>query len=350
MTRPSLSMFDLSETDRAELERRSRAYTGSYATVLRARIVLLAAQKVESKTIAARLDVPVGVVARWRKRFCEHGIDALIDAKRSGRPREYGHDERLALVAAVTSVPPAPATHWTRESLAARTGMSASQVGRVLADCDLKPHRVKGWLTRKDDPEFWVRAAEVCGLYLSPPENALVLSVDEKTAISARSGKHPTVPLAPRQPERREFEYTRHGVVSLMAAFDVHSGQVLGRDVARNDSQTFTAFLTEIDQHVPADKQIHLVLDNGSSHVAKATKAWLAAHPRFHPHYTPVHASWLNQVELFFSILTRQLLNRGQFSSRGDLADKITAYIADYDTHAKPFKWTYEGTPLKATG
>lgn len=350
MTRPSPFVFELSEADRAELERRSRAYTGPYAAVLRSKIVLLAAQRLENKTIAARLDVPVSAVARWRKRFWQHGIKGLQDAKRSGRPRVYGHDERLAVVAAVTSQPPAPATHWTRESLAGQTGMSPSQVGRVLADCDLKPHRVKGWLTRRDDPEFWSRAADVCGLYLSPPENALVLSVDEKTAISARSAKHPTVPLAPRQPERREFEYQRHGVVSLMAAFDVHSGEVLGRDVHRNDSPTFTAFLTEIDQHVPADKQIHLVLDNGSSHVAKATKAWLAAHPRFHPHYTPVHASWLNQIELFFSILTRQLLKRGHFTSRGDLADKITAYIADYDTHAKPFKWTYEGTPLKATG
>ncbi len=347
MTRPSPFVIELSELDRAELESRSRAYTAPHAVVLRAKVVLLAAGGTQNIVIAERLDVPVGVVARWRKRFWLLGIEGLADAKRSGRPRIYGHDERLAVVAAVTSIPPAPRTHWTRAALAERTGMSPSQVGRVLTDCDLKPHRVQGWLTRKDDPQFWARAADVCGLYLRPPEGALVLSLDEKTAMSARSPKHPTVPVAPGHPERKEFEYVRHGVVSLLAAFDVHTGQVLGREVERNDSKHFTAFLTEIDQYVHPDKTIHLVLDNGSSHVSKATQAWLAAHPRFRPHYTPTHSSWLNQVELWFSILTRQLIERGEFTSRTDMIDKIMDYIADYDTHAKPFKWTYDGTPLK---
>jgi len=347
VTRPSPFVIELSELDRAELESRSRAYTAPHAVVLRAKIVLLAAQGTQNITLAERLNVPVSVVARWRKRFCQQGIDGLTDAKRSGRPRTYGHDERLGVVAAVTSIPPAPRTHWTRAALAERTGMSPSQVGRVLSDLDLKPHRVQGWLTRKDDPQFWARAADVCGLYLRPPEGALVLSVDEKTAMSARSPTHPTIPLTPGHPERKEFEYVRHGVVSLMAAFDVHTGQVLGRDVERNDSKHFTAFLTDIDQHVHPDKTIHLIMDNGSSHVSKATAAWLTEHPRFRAHYTPTHSSWLNQVELWFSILTRQVIQRGEFTSRTDMIDKIMDYIADYDTHAKPFKWTYDGTPLK---
>jgi len=178
-------------------------------------------------------------------------------------------------------------------------------------------HLVRGWLNRPDAPDFFERAAEVCGLYLDRPHNALVLSVDEKTAIAARSRKHPTRRCAPGLVERREFEDKRHGTACLMAALDVHSGQVLGTDAAKNDSAHFTGFLEEVDRAVHPDLLIHLVLDNGSSHVSKQTKTWLTAHPRFQAHYTPKHASWLNQVsELFFSILARRLLRRGEFASR----------------------------------
>jgi transposase len=257
----------------------------------------------------------------------------------------------LRIVATVTETPPDPDSQWTHEAIAERladTGMSASYVGRTLKSLDLKVHKVTGWLNRRDTPEFWERAADICGLYLDPPVNALVLSVDEKTAIAARSPKHPTRPVAPGKPARREFEYVRHGTACLMAALDVASGQVLGTDVARNDAPTFIEFLAEIHAAVPPQLDIHLVLDNGSSHVAKATKAWLADHPRFHTHYTPPHASWLNQVELFFSILTRRLLRRGEFTSRDDLVATIMRFIADYDTTAGPFKWAYDGKPRTA--
>jgi len=183
---------------------------------------------------------------------------------------------------------------------------------------------------------------------LDRPHNALVLSVDEKTAIAARSRKHPTRRCAPGLVERREFEDKRHGTACLMAALDVHSGQVLGTDAAKNDSAHFTGFLEEVDRAVHPDLLIHLVLDNGSSHVSKQTKTWLTAHPRFQAHCTPKHASWLKQVsELFFSILARQLLKRGEFASRQDLVERIMAFIADYDPTAKPFRWTYDGSPLK---
>jgi transposase len=171
--------------------------------------------------------------------------------------------------------------------------------------------------------------------------------VDEKTAIAARSRKHPTQPAAPGRAERVEFEYRRHGTASIVAALDVHSGNVVAEPIARNDSAHFIQFLAGIDQRTDAALDIHLILDNGSSHVSKATKAWLADHPRFHVHHTPKHASWLNQVELVFSILTRRLLRRGEFASRDDLVAKIMAWIDNYDRTAKPFAWTYEGKPLK---
>jgi transposase len=234
------------------------------------------------------------------------------------------------------------------EHLHTEVGISPAQIGRILADLDLKPHRVRGWLTRRRDPEFFTKATAVCGLYLHPPAGAVVLSIDEKTAIAARSRTHPTTAPRPGRAARREFEYVRHGTVSLMAALDVHNGQLLGRIIERNDSATFVSFLTEIDQAIHHDTPIYLILDNGSSHVSKATKAWLAAHPRFTACYTPTHASWLNQVELFFSILTRRLLRRGEFTSRQDLADKIMNFIEVYDRTAKPYRWTYDGTPLKA--
>jgi transposase len=212
---------------------------------------------------------------------------------------------------------------------------------------DLKPHLVRGWLNRPVDPAFFERAADVCGLYLDKPQGALVLSVDEKTAIAARSRTHPTRPATPGMVCHREFEYCRHGTACLMAALDVHSGEVLGRDMDRNDSAHFIDFLAEIDRAVPPELAIHLVLDNGSSHVSKQTKGWLVAHPRFHAHYTPKHASWLNQVELFFSILTRRLLKRGEFASRAELVAKMMAFIVEYDRTARPFRWTYDGTALK---
>ncbi len=219
-------------------------------------------------------------------------------------------------------------------------------LGRILAELDIKPHQVRGWLTRKHDPQFWELVADVCGLYLSQPTNALVLSVDEKTAIAARSRKHRGRPAAPGSPERVEFEYVRHGTASIIAALDVHSGAVVAEQIPRNNSEHFIEFLAQIDRRVEA-VDIHLILDNGPSHGSKATRKWLAEHQRFKVLYTPKHASWLNQVELVFSILTRRLLRRGEFSSTEDLIDRIMLWIAEYDRTAMPFAWTYEGKPLK---
>jgi transposase len=346
----SIPALEVTEVERTELERRVRAKTSTQREAQRARIVLLAADGVPNRQIAQQVVMSEEYVGTWRRRFAEKRFEGLKDMKRSGRPRKYGHDERLRVVAAATAERPEFDSEWSHRLLAdylSDLGISASQVGRILAELDIKPHQVRGWLTRKEDPSFWERAADVCGLYLSPPTNAIVLSVDEKTAISARSPKHPTRPARAGRPALKEFEYRRNGVASIVAALDVHSGQVQAEQITRNDADHFIEFLANIDEKTDAALAVHLILDNGSSHVAKKTKAWLAGHPRFHVHHTPKHASWLNQVELVFSILTRRLLKRGEFSSREDLVAKIMAWIANYDRTAKPFAWTYDGKPLK---
>ncbi len=240
-------------------------------------------------------------------------------------------------------------THGLLAESLPRLGISASQIGRILRQVDLKPHLVRGWLTRPPDPAFFIKASEIRAVYRTCPPFAVVLSVDEKTGITARSRKHPDQPERPGRRARRDFEYIRHGTVSIVAALNVHTGQILTEKINRNDSDTFVKFLRLLDQTFPSQTQIHLVLDNGASHTAKKTRAWLARHPRFHIHWTPKHASWLNQVEIFFSTLTRRMLRRGQFTSRQDLADRIDTFVLAYDEHnAKPYRWTYDGTPLKA--
>ena len=341
----------ISDDERTELERRVRAHTTTQRMMRRCRIVLMAADGVPNRRIAPEVGMNQNQVGVWRRRFEAERLAGLEDRPRPGRPRIYGHDERLRIVATATATRPEWASHWSHSLLAGALGdlgISASQVGRILAALDIKPHQVRSWLGRPDDPTFWERAADVCGLYLSRPTNALVLSVDEKTAIPARSRRHPTRPVAAGRPERQEFEYRRHGTACLMAALDVHTGEVIATDAPRNDSVNFVAFLEDIDAQVPRRKKIHLILDNGSSHVSKATKAWLAKHPRFVVHHTPKHASWLNQVELFFSILTRRLLRRGEFASRDDLVARIMGFIREHNRSARPFRWTYDGTPLKA--
>ena len=343
----TVERLELTTEERSELERRVRAQTTSHRDRVRAEAILLCADGVPGNQVAPRVGLSKQAVCKWRRRFLDLGLNGIVDAPRSGRPLVYGPTERLVLMAKVTGEHPVVDSQWSHSELEramteAGIGISASQIGRILAADDVKPHRVEGWLTRRDAPEFWERAADVCGLYLSPPENAVVLFIDEKTGIQAKSRTHPTQPVRPGQPERREFEYRRHGTASLLAAMDVATGKVTARDIARNDSVTFISFLEEIEARIEENIAIHVVMDNGSSHTSKATKTWLTEHPRFVVHHTPTHASWLNQVEAFFSILTRKLLRRGEFDSRDDLVAKMTAFIEHYSETATPFKWTYD--------
>jgi transposase len=330
---------------KARLEATVRRPSSPQSLVRRARIVLLAHQGWANAQIAAELGCSAGTVRTWRRRFVRDGIPALADRPRSGRPEVYGPDVRLAIVATVTSAPPDGEPAWTHDRIArelAGTGISASQVGRILAGLELAPHRVRGWLNRRDDDQFWAQAAAVCEVYLRPPGHTVVICIDEKTGIQAKYRKYPEQPPAPGRLARREFEYVRNGTVSIIAALEVRTGQVIAEPIGRNDSVTFTGFLHRLDQCTDPRLNIHLIMDNGSSHTSRATRAWIAAHPRIAVTYTPKHASWLDMAELWFSILTRALLRRGEFTSRADLAEKITSFAVRYNRTARPFTWTYD--------
>jgi len=352
----SVEPLQITGDERAELERRARAHTSTQREARRARVILGCAEGTPLRQIAGAVGINENQVGVWRRRFLELRLDGLADLPRSGRPRRLGHDERLQMAAVATSErdPSDPVATWSYVEVAEALNadgisVSVSQVWRILTAMDIDLSKVRGWLNRRDDPSFWERVRDVCGLYLSPPAQALVLSVDEKTSIQAKSRKHPDrAPRAGRR-RRREFEYVRHGTASLFAALDVHSGEVLAEPIpGRNDSVNFCGFLDDIERSVDPTLAIHVVLDNGSSHVSRHTKAWFDAHPRWHVHYTPPHASWVNQVELFFSILQRKVIRNGNFASRDDLISKLLSFIATYDQHAKPFRWTYAADPLVA--
>lgn len=350
----SNDVIALGKRRRKRLERIVAAASSPQYLVLRAKIVLAAWHRETNAKIARDLRVCVDTVRTWRRRFRREGIPGLLDRPRSGRPPVYGIDAQLLIVATVTQQSPQLDAQWTHRGIAehlhSQVGISASQIGRILASFDVKPHRVRGWLNRPADPAFHTKAQAVCALYLDPPTaDTELFSVDEKTAMAARSRTRATRRVRPGQPERREFEYRRHGTVSLMAAMNVTTGTIHQKIITRNDSDTFIEFLTELAATLDPDKKIHLILDNGSSHTSKQTRTWLRENPRFTVTYTPCHASWLNIIEIFFSILTRRMLRRGDFTSREDLIEKITRFITTYNRTATPFRWTYDAKLLRAT-
>src|SRR5579875_330677 len=336
----------LSDEERHTLERWVRSPSQEHRLVQRARIVLLADQGLSNQAIAQQIGIHEVQVCKWRRRFAAQRLDGLADQPRSGRPLRYGHDDRLRLIDTVVK-PPEVESHWSTRSLAAEVGISKSHVQRLLKELDIKPHQVQEWLTSKD-PDFMAKQADIVGLYLNPPENALVISVDERTQMLVREPVRPSKPVRPGTPERREFEYVRHGVQSLIAALLVHQGTVIGRVEPTHTRVEFIRFLEVIDAETPADKDLHLILDNLQVHKTPEVRAWVTEHPRFHLHFTPTHASWLNQVEIWFSILGRRLLKRGIFTSKEDQARQIAAYIEKYNQTAHPFAWTSQGKVLMA--
>ncbi|HYA49843.1 MAG TPA: IS630 family transposase [Streptosporangiaceae bacterium] len=332
---------------RRKLNQIIAAATSPQRLVLRAKIVLAAAAGKANPQIARDLGCSVGMVRTWRRRFACRGIPGLFDKPRCGRPETYGPSQRLAIVATATSTPPDGESQWSQAMIAGHLAgrglaVSPATVGRVLAEAKVRPHKVRGWLNRADDDTFWLRAGAVCRLYLDPPPGTVLVSVDEKTGIQAKSRKHPQIPARPGRDARREFEYVRHGTVSILAAMNVTTGEIIAERIDRNDSQTFISFLVMLHQAIPPHLRIHLIMDNGSSHTSAATRSWLAARPRFQVTYTPKHASWLNMIEQWFGVLTRRLLRRGEFTSRDDLEAKITAFTIRYNKNARPYQWSYD--------
>ncbi len=337
--------------DRRELESWVRSRTIDYRYAQRARIVLLAAAGESNRAIADTVGMHYNQVGVWRSRYTEFGVDGLFDEDRPGRPPVYTHDDVIRLVSLITELPPDGATRWTMEALADRMhahgcAISASQVWRICQALDLKPWQTQSWMT-SHDPDFWEKAADVCGLYLHPPANAVVWSVDEKSQIQAKSRVSPTKPARPGTPARRDYGYQRHGTVVLFAGLDVHEGNVAGWVTDSTRSENFVAFLGDLVRYTPAGLDLHCIVDNLSAHATAKVNEFLDDHPHVFLHNTPTHASWLNQVELFFSIIERRLLRHGEFTSRDELADRIIAFIKDYNRKAQPFRWTYDGRPLK---
>jgi transposase len=338
--------------DREELERRVRSNTVEARATERARLVLMATDGATNRDIGAAIGMHYNQVAVWRNRYEDLGLVGLADGDRTGRPPVYDHDDVLLLVKTVTELPPDGATRWSMEAIARRlnehgVAMSASQVWRICRSLDLKPWQTEQWMT-SHDPDFWEKAADVCGLYLDPPDNAIVWSVDEKSGIQARSRINPTRPAVPGIPVRREFEYRRHGTAVLFAGLNVHEGDVAAWVTDSTRAENFVEFLADLDAQTPVGLELHCIVDNLSAHFTPTVEEFLDERPRIFLHNTPTHASWLNQVELFFSILERRLLRNGEFASVEDLAARIIAFIKDYNRRARPFRWTYDGRPLKA--
>ena len=306
---------------------------------LRARIVLGCASGLSNKAVAARERVTAQTVGKWRRRFLKRGADGLLDEPRPGVPRKIDDAKVESIIVQTLESQPRGATHWSTRSMARHSGISTSSVGRIWRAFGLQPHRVETFKL-STDPLFVDKVRDIVGLYLNPPDRALVLCVDEKSQIQALDRTQPLLPMRPGQVERRSHDYERHGTTSLFAALDIATGHVIGRCYQRHRAVEFRKFLTAVEQAVPADLDIHLVLDNYATHKAPPVKEWLARHPRYHLHFTPTSASWLNQVERWFALLAEKQIKRGVHRSICDLKVDITAFIKAHNDDPKPFIWT----------
>jgi len=326
----------VSESEAETLRQITRAGTSEQRMVMRATIILRAAEGAANNAVAGELGVSIPTVLLWRRRFKERGLAGLEDAPHPGRPRTYGREVRERILAE-TLTPPEDATHWSRERLAKRVGVSASTVGRVWKAERLKPHRSETF-KYSDDPDLVAKVTDVVGLYLAPPERAVVLSVDEKTQIQALDRTQPMLPLRPGQVERHTHDYRRNGTTSLFAALEVGTGRVTDQARERHTAADFLAFLRLLARTYPTG-EVHVILDNVSTHKTAAVQAWLARHQRFHFHFTPTSASWLNQVETWFGILSRQAIRRGSFESVRALVAAIERFTREWNADATPFVW-----------
>lgn len=338
----------LTVDERAELERRTRGRKLRAEDARRAQVILMLADGLSFSTITAATGCYPDYINRWRQRF-EHERLPGLAAKYRGQPASVRTPAMEARILAKTrQAPPDGSTHWSTRKLAKVLGVSHVLVARVWRRAGLQPHRLERYLL-SDDPAFEEKAADIIGLYLNPPQHAAVFAADEKTAIQALDRLDPVLPLSPGRAERHGFEYYRHGTLSLYAALNTRTGEIVGQTVPRHTSDAFIAFLGEVIATQPKRREIHVIVDNLSAHKTKAVGAFLEAHPRVRLHFTPTYSSWLNQVELWFGKIERDLLARGIFTSVPDLARKIRRYIARYNKDPKPIRWTYSDPARRIT-
>jgi transposase len=333
------STIELTNDERAQLEAWARRRSSAQALAQRSRIVLAAAEGLKNTEIAERLGTGRPMVTKWRNRFAAHRLDGLSDEPRPGRPRTITDEQVDAVITTTLESTPRDATHWSTRSMAREVGLTQTAVSRIWRAFGLQPHRQDTFKLSKD-PLFVEKVHDVVGLYLNPPERAVVLCVDEKSQIQALDRTAPILPMLPGTPQRATHDYKRHGTSSLYAALDLTTGKVLGALHSRHRAIEFKQFLQTIDREVPADLDVHLVLDNSSTHKTPAIRKWLLAHPRFVLHFTPTSSSWLNLVERWFSELTTKLLRRGAHTSVRDLNTDIRAWIATWNENPRPFVWT----------
>jgi transposase len=348
MARGAAAKIVLSEEERCELEGRVRRRKSWYGAARRARIVLLAAEGLDNTAIAEKLDISRLTAGTWRARFGERRLEGLDDEPRPGAPRKIGDDKIAEVVTKTLETTPAEATHWSRRTMAKATGVSTTSVHRIWGAFGLQPHRVETFKL-STDPMFVEKVRDIVGLYLDPPERALVLCVDEKSQIQALDRTQPMLPMRPGQIERRTHDYKRHGTTTLFAALDVKAGKVIGKCLPRHRASEFRKFLDEVEGNVPADLDIHVVMDNASSHKTKLIRDWFAKRPRWHRHYTPTSSSWINQVERFFALLSEKQIKRGAHRSTAELEAAIHAYIEARNADPKPFRWTKTADDILAS-
>lgn len=344
---------EISSEDREQLERWARSRVGERRQVDRARIVLLAGEGRSAGAIAERVGCAERTVKLWRSRFERDGLEGLRDRPKTGRPLTHDSEVRAKLIALACTRPPQTAEgvrreRWTHAELAEQVGMSRSQAHAILHAAEIRPHLTEYWVMSELGADFDAQAAEVCGLYLDPPANAIVVSIDEKTSIAARQPARPDTLPAAGKPARRDSEYLRNGTTNLFCALQVHHGEVSGMTSQTRNRWDFLAFLEQLEAEIPAGQRVIAILDNLSTHKTAEVDDWLTAHPRWQFVFTPKHASWLNQVECFFSILARRLLRHGAFTSPDDLAAQMLAFLEHYNLTAQPFGWTYTGKVLAA--
>jgi len=348
MARGSAVKIVLSEAERVELETRVRRRKSSHGAARRARIVLLAADRLNNTVIAEKLDISRLTVGTWRRRFADKRLDGLDDEPRRGAPRKIGDDKIAEVVTRTLETTPENATHRSRRSMARATGVSTTTVHRIWCAFGLQPHRVETFKL-SSDPMFVDKVRDIVGLYLDPPRRALVLCVDEKSQIQALDRTQPMLPLRPGQVERRTHDYKRHGTTTLFAALDVKTGTVIGKCMKRHRASEFRKFLDAIESNVPTDLDIHVIMDNASSHKTKLIRDWFAKRPRWHRHFTPTSSSWINQVERFFALLTEQRIKRGAHRSTAELEAAIEDYINARNAAPKPFRWTKSADDILAS-
>lgn len=343
-----LPAIELDEAERAELMSLASRRNTAQALALRARIILACAEGGQSKVIAERLGLDRETVGKWRRRFMTQRLEGLRDGPRSGTPRTLEDARIEAVIVRTLETLPPDATHWSSRSMAKASGVSISSVQRIWRAFGLQPHRLETFKL-STDPDFVAKVRDVVGLYVSPPEHAIVLCVDEKSQIQALDRTQPLLPMRPGQAARRSHDYKRHGTTSLFAALDIATGQVIGKCFPRHRAAEFRRFLDEIEANVPKNLDVHLVMDNYATHKTPLIREWLAKRPRWHVHLTPTSSSWLNQVERFFALLTDKKIRRGVHRNVADLQADIAAFIDQHNAEPKPFRWTKSADDILAS-